>query len=94
MSDNFSGVVDSAASDDFVSVEKQFSQMMQSRLNDSISGIKVDIAKHIFAGPFEVDPQPDTETNEPEAELSDDEINDLLDTIDEPEEEEDSEESP
>jgi hypothetical protein len=93
MSDNFSSVVDSAASDDFVSIEKQFAQMMQARLNDTISAQKVDFAKHIFAGPYEAQPKSDDEKT-PETELTDDEINNLLDTINGPEDEEEKEEEP
>lgn len=101
-------IVDSAAADNSIEVAKSFDDVMNARLDAHIDQMKADMAKGMFAGPFEVnepeegeeiedDEEDEPEEDEPESEeddgeveldMSDDEIDDLLDTINSQEEEE------
>lgn len=99
IADLLGNVVDSAAQDNAVEVAKSFDEIMNARLDAHIDQMKTDMAKGIFAGPFEVtepdeteevedEPAEDEEDDEVELDMTDDEIDDLLDTINSDEENE------
>lgn len=93
-------IVDTAAQDNAIEVAKSFDEIMNARLDAHIDQMKTDMAKSMFAGPFEVtEPEePEEIEDEPEQEaeeegeveldMSDEEIGELLDTINSQEEEE------
>lgn len=90
MTDNaFSRIIDAAATDNGLDIRNTFDNLMIAKVQRDIEARKIEIAKQMFAGPFESEPKEETppeeseegDNEESEVELSDDEIEEFLNTI-------------